>query len=241
MADRPIYRNVLIKISGEVLSGDSSYGIDPAVLQRISEEIYEINRMGVKVGVVIGGGNIFRGSERERYGIEEVVADQMGMLATIINALALCEGISRLGADCIVMSPVGISGICEDYSARNAIEYLNKGKVLIFAGGTGSPFFSTDTAAALRAREIKAEVLLKGTKVEGVYDSDPEKISDPKMYGQIGFREVIEKELKVMDLTAVILAKAGNLPIIVFNIKEKGNLKKVVLGMEIGTTIRSEV
>lgn len=241
MEERPIYRNVLIKISGEVLSGDSSYGIDPAVLQRISEEIYEINRMGVKVGVVIGGGNIFRGSERERYGIEEVVADQMGMLATIINALALCEGISKLGVECIVMSPVGIRGICEDYSARHAIEYLNGGKVIIFAGGTGSPFFSTDTAAALRAREIKAEVLLKGTKVEGVYDSDPEKISDSKMYDQIGFREVIEKELKVMDLTAVILAKAGNLPVIVFNIKEKGNLKKVILGMDIGTTIRSEV
>ena len=237
---RAAYRRVILKLSGEALQSPSKgYGIDPAVTHKIAAQVKEVARLGVQVGVVIGGGNIFRGTgaTAKAQGIDRTTADYMGMLATVINALALQDALEQLGVPTRVLSAMEVAKVAEPYIRRRAIRHLEKGRVVIFAAGTGNPYFSTDTAAALRAMEIGAEVILKGTKVDGVYEKDP--LIDPqaKKFDQLTFFEVIEKGLKVMDATAVTLCMDNNLPIIVFNIKEKGNIKRILQGEKVGTLV----
>ncbi len=237
---RPRYRRILLKLSGEALMGDKSFGIDPAVLKTIAGEIHNIHQLGVEIAVVIGGGNIFRGLRASEYGMDRVPADNMGMLATVINAIALEEGLKSIGLETRVMSALDMSKVAEPYVRERAISYLEKNRVVIFGAGTGNPYFSTDTAAALRAMELQAEVLLKATKVDGVYDSDPEQNPSSKPYTEITYQKVIKKNLKVMDMTAVSLAMGQNLPIIVFNLRKIGNIEKVILGQKVGTSISGE-
>jgi len=241
MVDSPSsFKRILLKLSGEALMGKQSYGIDPSMLEQIASEIYSVQKLGVEVAIVIGGGNIFRGIRSAAYGVGRVAADHMGMLATIINALALSEALQRAGAESRVMSAIDMIRIAEPYSRDQAIRHLSENRVVIFGAGTGNPYFTTDTAAALRALEIDAEVLLKATKVDGVYDSDPKKKPDAKLFTTIGYQEVIKRGLTVMDLTAVSLAMGQRLPIIVFNLTEKGNIIKVVSREKIGTLISGE-
>ncbi len=236
---QPKYRRILLKLSGEAFAGDRGYGIDPAFLEYISEEIGEVYDLGVQIAVVIGGGNIFRGFEGENIGIDRATADYMGMLATVINALALQSALERhRGIPTRVLSAIEMRQVAEPYIRRRAVRHLEKGRVVIFAGGTGNPFFSTDTAAALRAAEIEAEVLLKATKVGGVYDRDPERFPDAALIKEISYLEVINRGIKVMDHTALTMCRENGIPIIVFNIKEKGNLKSVVVGKDIGSVVR---
>ncbi len=232
------YQRVLLKISGEVLAGDLGFGIDPIVTESLCSQIKEIARSGVELGLVIGGGNIFRGIEASAQGMERVSADYMGMLATILNALALQSTLERMEVVTRVQSAIEMKELAEGYIRRRAIRHLEKKRVVIFAAGTGNPYFSTDTAAALRAMEIGAQVILKGTKVNGVYDRDP--LKDPKavMFDELTFFDVIEKGLRVMDTTAVTLCMDHNLPIIVFNIKEKGNIARILRGEKVGTIVR---
>lgn len=237
---RPRYRRILLKLSGEALMGDKSFGIDPAVLKTIAGEVHNIHQLGVEIAVVIGGGNIFRGLRASEYGMDRVPADNMGMLATVINAIALEEALKSIGLETRVMSALDMSKVAEPYVRERAISYLEKNRVVIFGAGTGNPYFSTDTAAALRAMELQAEVLLKATKVDGVYDSDPEQNPSSKPYTEITYQEVIKKNLKVMDMTAVSLAMGQNLPIIVFNLRKIGNIEKVILGQKVGTAISGE-
>ena len=239
-ATRPRYRRILLKLSGEALMGEKSFGIDPAVLNTIAGEVHNIHRLGVEIAVVIGGGNIFRGLRASEYGMGRVPADNMGMLATVINAIALEEALNTMGSETRVMSALDMNKVAEPYVRERAIGYLEKNRVVILGAGTGNPYFSTDTAAALRAMELQAEVLLKATKVDGVFDSDPEQDPSSKPYTEITYQEVIEKNLKVMDMTAVSLAMGQNLPIIVFNLRKTGNIEKVVLGQNVGTSISGE-
>jgi len=234
----PKYQRVLLKISGEVLAGDQGYGIDPKVIDAISGEIKDIYDLGVEVAVVIGGGNIFRGLAASAGGMERSSADYMGMLATILNALALQNALERKGVFTRVQSAIEMRQLAESYIRRRAIRHLEKKRVVIFAGGTGNPYFSTDTAAALRAMEIGAQVILKGTKVDGIYDADPMKNPKAKRFDELTFFQVIEKDLRVMDSTAVTLCMDHNLPLIVFNLKDTGNIKRIVLGQKIGTIVR---
>ncbi|MDQ7038124.1 MAG: UMP kinase [Aquificota bacterium] len=237
--DTPRYRRVLLKLSGEAFAGTQGYGIDPSFLEYIAGEIKEVYDLGVQVAVVIGGGNIFRGFEGENIGIDRATADYMGMLATVINALALQSALERhAGIPTRVLSAIEMRQVAEPYIRRRAVRHLEKGRVVIFAGGTGNPFFSTDTAAALRAAEIGAEVLLKATKVGGVYDRDPEKFPDAVLIKEISYLEAINRGIRVMDHTALTMCRENRIPIIVFNIKEKGNLKSVVLGMDVGSVVR---
>jgi uridylate kinase len=234
----PKYKRVLLKISGEVLAGGQGFGIDPKTIDSLAEEIHEAVRLGVEIAIVIGGGNIFRGLAGAAAGMERTSADYMGMLATILNALALQNILEQKGICTRVQSAIEMKQLSEAYIRRKAIRHLEKKRVVIFAGGTGNPYFSTDTAAALRAMEIGAEVILKGTKVDGVFDRDPIKDPAAKKYDEMTFFEVIEKRLTVMDSTAVTLCMDNNLPLIVFNIKEKENIRKILAGEKIGTLIQ---
>ena len=231
------YKRILLKLSGEALMGDKQYGVDNARLSDYAEEIAEIREMGVEVAIVIGGGNIYRGQQTKGDGIDRVQGDYIGMLATVINSMFLQEAIEKKGADAKVLSGISIEGICEKMNRRTATDYLKKGYVVVIAGGTGNPYFTTDTASALRAVEIKAEAILKGTRVDGVYTSDPEKNKDAKKFDKISFDEVYEKKLGVMDMTAFTMCKENNLPIVVFNMNVKGNMKKIISGEMIGTIV----
>jgi len=231
------YRRILVKLSGEALLGGEDYGIDPAMLKRIAGEIRELTQMGVQVAVVLGGGNIFRGAGLARAGMDRVTGDHMGMLATVINALALQDALESVGTYARVMSALRINEVCEDYIRRRAVRHLEKGRVVIFAGGTGNPYFSTDTAASLRAMEIKADAILKATKVDGIYDADPMKVKDAKKFTELTYMDVLRLGLKVMDSTAISLCKDNNLPIIVFNLNQNGNIRRVVLGEKIGSRV----
>jgi uridylate kinase len=231
------YKRILLKISGEVLAGERGYGIEPQVMDFIADEIKDIQDLGVEAAVVIGGGNIFRGIAATTSGFERTTADYMGMVATVLNALALQNFLEQKGIMTRVQSAIEMKALAEGYIRRRAIRHLEKKRVVIFAAGTGNPYFSTDTAAALRAMEIGAQVILKGTKVDGVFEKDP--LIDPraKKFDRLTFFEVIEKGLKVMDATAVTLCMDNNLPIIVFNLKEKGNIKRILQGEKVGTLV----
>ncbi len=237
---RPRYDRVLLKLSGEALMGEESFGIDPVVLKTVAEEVRAVHEAGVQVGIVIGGGNIFRGLNSAEYGMARVPADHMGMLATMINAIALCEALNNIGTEARVMSATDMNQIAEPYIRGKAITHLNRDRIVLIGAGTGNPYFSTDTAAALRAMEIQAEVLLKATKVDGVFDADPMENPALKPYKRLTFSEVLKKNLRVMDLTAVSLSMGQNLPIIVFNLRKKGNIRRVVFGETIGTLISGE-
>src|SRR3989440_7872833 len=235
------YKRILLKISGEVLAGDQSFGIDSRMIEYIASEIAEVSAMGVEVAVVIGGGNIYRGIDSADGVIERASADYMGMLATMLNALALQNALEKQGAVPRVQSAIEMHQLAEGYIRRRAIRHLEKKRVVIFAAGTGNPYFSTDTAAALRGMEIGAEVILKGTKVAGIYDDDPMKNPNAKKFDRLPFLSVLDKKLKVMDSTALSLCMDHNLPIIVFNVKEKGNIKRILQGERLGTLVRDEV
>lgn len=236
----PRYRRILLKLSGEALMGDESFGIDSTVLKAVANEIRSVHKLGVQIAIVIGGGNIFRGLNASEYGIGRVPADQMGMLATVINAIALGEALNKMGTETRIMSALDMNKIAEPYIRERAISHLEKKRIIILGAGTGNPYFSTDTAAALRAMEVHAEVLLKATKVDGVFEADPEENPRAKPFRKITYKEVMRKNLKVMDMTAVSLAMGQNLPIIVFNLKKKGNIKKVVSGQNVGTSISGD-
>src|SRR5881392_1261029 len=231
------YERVLLKLSGEALMGDHGFGIEPHVVQRIAAEIKEIHDLGVEMAIVIGGGNIFRGLAASAQGFDRVSADHMGMLATIINALALQDALEKIDVYTRVQSAIEMREVAEMFIRRRAIRHLEKGRVVIFAAGTGNPYFSTDTTAALRAMEIKAEVILKATKVDGIYDADPVKVENAKMYHEISYMDVLTQGLGVMDSTAISLCKDNNVPIIVFNIKTRGNIRRVIEGEKIGSLV----
>src|SRR6266516_843317 len=232
------YKRVLLKLSGEALMGDQAFGIDPQIVLRIASEIKEIHNLGVEVAIVIGGGNIFRGikaSEEKKF--DRVTADHMGMLATVINALAIQDALEKMNVYTRVQSAIEMRQVAEMYIRRRAVRHLEKGRVVIFAAGTGNPYFSTDTTAALRAMEIKAEVILKATKVDGIYDADPAKVATAKMYSEISYIDVLTQGLAVMDSTAISLSKDNHVPIIVFNIRTKGNIRRGIQGEKVGSLI----
>ncbi|NIR49672.1 UMP kinase [candidate division KSB1 bacterium] len=231
------YKRVLLKLSGEALMGKQGLGIDPDVVDSVALEIKEVRSLGVQIGLVIGGGNIFRGLSASARGMDRVSADYMGMLATVINALALQDFLERNEVVTRVLSAIKMEELAEPFIRRRAIRHLEKGRVIILAAGTGNPYFTTDTAAALRAVEIEADVIMKGTKVDGVYDSDPETNKDAKKFNHLGYLDVVRRRLKVMDSTAVTLCMDNNLPIVVFNLTKRGYLKRVLLGEPLGTKI----
>jgi len=233
----PVYRRILLKLSGEVLAGDQDFGIDPIKATQLANEIKSIHEMGVDIILIIGGGNIFRGLQAASKGMDRVTGDYLGMLATIMNAISLQDALEKTGVETRTLSAITVSQISEPYIRRRALRHLDKGRIVIVAGGTGNPYFTTDTAAALRATELKAQVLIKGTKVDGVFDKDPVVYSDAVRYNNVSFTEILGKNLRVMDLTAITLCKENALPICVFNINNKGDLKRVVEGKNIGTTI----
>lgn len=231
------YSRVLLKLSGEALLGDADYGIDPSVIHRIATEVRQVAELDVQVGVVIGGGNIFRGEGLARSGMDRVTGDHMGMLATVINALALQDALEQQGIFARVMSALQINEVCEDYIRRRAIRHLEKGRVVIFAAGTGNPFFTTDTAASLRAIEISADILIKATKVNGVYSADPMKDPGASQYSQVSYDRVIGDKLGALDTTAVVMCRDNDLPIRVFNLNNEGDLIRLVQGDEVGTLV----
>lgn len=231
------YKRVILKITGEVLAGGQEYGIEPHTVRLFVEQIKEVHGLGCEVAVVIGGGNILRGAEASEHGIDRASADYMGMLATVINSIALQDSLEKIGVATRVMSAIEMRQVCEPYIRRRAVRHLEKGRVVIFAGGTGNPFFTTDTTASLRAMEIGAEVILKATKVEGVYDSDPFTNPEAKLFRELTHMEVLSKGLRVMDSTAISLCMENRLPIVVFNVMEAGNIRKVVSGGRIGTLV----
>jgi len=232
------YKRILLKISGEVLSGEGNFGIDSEVMLQLAREIREVKNLGVEMAVVIGGGNIFRGIAASSKGMDRASADYMGMLATVLNALALQDALEKLGVQTRVQTAIEMREIAEPYIRRKAIRHLEKSRLVIFAAGTGNPYFTTDTTASLRAMEIGAEVILKGTKVEGVYDYDPMVDRRAKRYKELTYLDVLKKQLKVMDATAISLCMDHHIPIVVFNLKKKGNIKRVVLGENVGTRVR---
>ena len=231
------YKRVLLKLSGEFLMGDMGYGIDPEVAERIAREVTDIVRQGVQVAITVGGGNIFRGLAGAAEGMDRAQADYIGMLATVMNALALQEGLERTGVDTRVQSAINMQEVAEPYIRRRAERHLEKGRVVIFAGGTGNPYFTTDTTAALRACEIGAEAILKATQVDGIYDSDPRTNPDAQKFDEISYLDVLAKELNVMDSTATSLCKDNNIPIIVFNLHKQGNIDRVLRGERVGTIV----
>src|SRR5438128_2646395 len=231
------YKRVLLKLSGEALMGDKGFGIDPDVVHRMASEIKDTHELGVQIGIVIGGGNIFRGLAASAQGFDRVSADHMGMLATVINSLALQDALEKMDVFTRVQSAIEMNQVAEMFIRRRAIRHLEKGRVVIFAAGTGNPYFSTDTTSALRAMEIKAEVILKATKVDGIYDADPVKVADAKLYSEITYLDVIKQGLGVMDTTAISLCMDNRVPIIVFNIKTRGNIKRVIQGDKIGSLV----
>jgi uridylate kinase len=231
------YQRVLLKISGEALMGDQEFGISPEMIRYVAEEIRSIVELGVQTAVVVGGGNIFRGIAASSYGMDRTSADHMGMLATVINSLALQDALEKQGIQTRVQSALNVHQVAEPYILRRAIRHLEKGRVVIFAAGTGNPYFTTDTAAVLRGQEIHAEILLKATKVDGVYDADPVTHPQARFFKQVSYMEVLERQLKVMDMTAISLAMDNDLPLAVFRLKTKGNIRKVICGEPIGTRI----
>jgi uridylate kinase len=237
MAAEPIYKRVLLKLSGESLAGDSALSIDTKVLDQMTSDLQEIVDLGVQVGIVIGGGNIFRGLSQKAKDMNRVAADHMGMLATVINAVALGDAVKRRGMDVSVLTAIEMNKVAEPFTQRRAIEDLSTGKVVIFAAGTGNPFFTTDTAAALRGVEIEADVLLKGTRVDGIYSADPEKVSDATFLPKISYDEVLSKNLRVMDQTAFALCRENQLAVHVFDMEIQGNLLKVMQGAAIGSVV----
>lgn len=232
------YKRVLLKLSGESLMGNKQFGIDTEIIMQYAEEIKEVIRMKVELAIVIGGGNIFRGIQATENGIDRVQGDYMGMLATVINSMALQSGLEKIGIYTRLLSAIEMKEVAEPFIKRRAVRHLEKGRVVIFGAGTGNPYFTTDTAAALRATEIEADVILKGTRVDGIYDSDPEKNPRAKKFNQITFGDVLKKKLSIMDLTAFTLCQENHLPIIVFDMNKKGNLKKVLKGEQIGTIVK---
>jgi len=235
---KPKFKRIVLKISGEALQGERRYGIDAGVVTSVARQIKEVAESGVEVAVVVGGGNIFRGLTAAGRGMDRAAADYMGMLATVINGLALQDALEKIGVDTRVQSAIAMQELAEPYIRRRAVRHLEKGRVVIFVAGTGSPYFSTDTTAALRANEINAQVILKATKVEGVYSADPEKNKNAKKFSQLEYIEVLKMGLKVMDATAISLCMDNNLPIIVFNLTRRGNIKRIVLGEKIGTIVK---
>jgi len=236
--ERPRYKRILLKISGEVLTGEKGYGIDPEVILKIAQEIKEVVGLGVEMAIVIGGGNIFRGMAASSKGMDRASADYMGMLATVLNGLALQDALEKIGVFTRVQTAIEMREVAEPYIRRKAIRHLEKGRVVIFAAGTGNPFFTTDTTASLRAMEIGAEVILKATKVDGIYESDPLINAKAKKFDELTYFDVLKKQLKVMDATAISLCMDHRIPTIVFNLKKKGNIKRTVLGEKVGTKVR---
>ncbi|MDT8317439.1 MAG: UMP kinase [bacterium] len=238
MSDTLPYKRILLKLSGEALVGDDAYGISPDVIGSIAGEVADVRALGVEVAIVIGGGNIFRGVAASSKGMDRASADYMGMLATVINALALQDALENKGVDTRVQSAIEMQEIAEPYIRRKATRHLEKGRVVIFAAGTGNPYFTTDTAAALRAMEVNADVIMKATKVDGIYDADPVKVAGAIKFHELTYLDVLKKSLKVMDSAAISLCMDNNLPIVVFNLKQKGNVVKVVRGEKIGSIVR---
>ena len=237
MANGPIYKRVLLKLSGEALMGSQSYGIDPEIVARIANEIKQARELGAEVTVVVGGGNIFRGLTGAAQGMDRATADYMGMLATVMNALALQNGLETVGVDTRVLSAIPMASVSEPYIRRRAIRHLEKGRVVIFAAGTGNPFFTTDTAAALRAAEMNCDALIKGTQVDGVYDSDPKTNPDAKRFDKVTYMDVLTRDLKVMDASAVSLSRENNIPIVVFSIHQPNEFGRVLMGEGTCTTV----
>jgi len=233
------FERILLKLSGEALMGDQGFGISPDMIQYVAEEIRSVFDLGVQIAIVVGGGNIFRGIAASSFGMDRVSADRMGMLATVINSLALQDALEKRGMKTRVQTAISMHEVAEPFIVRRAIRHLEKGRVVIFAAGTGNPYFTTDTAAVLRAQEIRAEILLKATKVDGLYDSDPLVKKDAKFIREISYMEVIERQLHVMDMTAISLAMDNHLPLVIFNLANKGNIKKVVCGEVVGTQINN--
>lgn len=237
MTPKPIFQRILLKLSGEALGGSQGYGVDPDRVSEIAQEIADVQASGVQLALVIGGGNIFRGLARSAKNMERAAADQMGMLATVINAVALQDALEKLSVKTRVMSAIVMNQVAEPFIRRRAIRHLEKGRVVIFAAGTGSPYFSTDTAAALRAMEIKADVILKATKVDGIYDADPVLVKDAHMFAEISYWDVLSQNLRVMDSTAISLCRENSLPIIVFNLNVPGNIARVISGEKVGSLV----
>jgi uridylate kinase len=233
----PVFQRILLKLSGEALAGTQGFGLESKRVQEIAEELAEAQQLGAQIAIVVGGGNIFRGVAQQARDMDRVSADHMGMLATVINALALQDALEKQGAHTRIQSAIVMNQIAEPFIRRRAIRHLEKGRIVIFAGGTGNPYFSTDTAASLRAMEIKADVILKATKVDGVYDADPMLVPDAQRFDKISYMEVLKRGLKVMDSTAISLCKDNNLPIIVFKLSDHGNIRKVILGEKVGSLV----
>jgi uridylate kinase len=239
LVSSPAYSRILLKLSGEALMGEQPFGIDPAVANQVAKEIGEIAAMGVQVGVVIGGGNLFRGLAASAKGMDRATADYMGMLATVINALALQDALEKIGVTTRVAAAIEMRAVAEPFIRRRAVRHLEKGRVVVFAAGTGNPYFTTDTAAALRAMEMRSEVILKATKVDGIYTADPMTNPDATRYTSLSYLQVLEQGLKVMDATAISLCMDNKLPIIVFKLREAGNLRRVIMGEPVGTIVRA--
>lgn len=235
---RPVYERILLKLSGEALMGNMDYGIDPAYIRRLATEVKAVSDAGVEVAMVIGGGNIFRGAGLAEAGMDRVTGDHMGMLATVINCLSMQDALENLGAYCRVMSALEINSVCEDYIRRRAVRHLEKGRIVLFAAGTGNPFFTTDSAASLRAVEVGADIMIKGTKVDGIYNKDPMKHDDAVKYDVVSFDEAVEKRLGVMDQTAIVMCRDNNLPVKVFDMNRSGDLMRLVMGENVGTTVK---
>jgi uridylate kinase len=232
-----MFKRVLLKLSGEALAAQRGFGVDPVRIHEIASEIADVHRMGVEVGIVVGGGNFFRGVAEQAKEMDRVSADQMGMLATVINSLAIQDAVEKQGLACRVMSAIEMNRVAEPYIRRRAVRHLEKGRIVVFAGGTGSPYFSTDTAASLRAMEIKADVLLKGTKVDGIYDADPVLKTDAVKFDTITYMDILRLNLRVMDATSVSLCKDNNLPMIIFNLNQRGNIQRVCAGEKVGSLV----
>jgi len=237
MAESPVFKRVLLKLSGEAFAGPRGFGIDDDAIAGIAREVRDVHALGVQIGIIVGGGNIFRGRTSVARGLDRVTADQMGMLATVINGLALQSALEKIEVRTRLMTAIGIHALAEPFIRRRAMRHLEKGRAVVFAGGTGNPYFSTDTAAALRAMEIGAEVILKATKVDGIYDADPKQVATAKMFDRISYLDVMNKSLEVMDGTAISLCRDHNLPIRVFNLTRSGNIKRVVLGEKVGSLV----
>jgi uridylate kinase len=234
---RPAYHRILLKLSGEAMQGPQGYGIHGETMYAIAKELRDVNKLGVQIAIMVGGGNIFRGARQKGFEIDRATGDYMGMLATVLNALALQDALEKMGVHTRVQSAIEMHQVCEPFIRRRAIRHLEKGRIVIFAAGTGNPYFSTDTAAALRAMEIKADVILKATQVDGIYDADPEQVSNAKFFAEITYREVLHQNLKVMDSTAISLCMDNGMPIVIFNMHKPGNIRRAVLGERVGSTI----
>ena len=235
---RPAYYRILLKLSGESLQGSQGFGIDGQTVYEIAKELREVHRLGVQIAIMVGGGNIFRGARQKGFEIDRATGDYMGMLATVLNALALQDALEKVDVHTRVQSAIEMHQVCEPFIRRRATRHLEKGRVVIFAAGTGNPYFSTDTAAALRAMEIKADVILKATRVDGIYDADPEKVTGAKFFAEITYRDVLHQNLKVMDATAISLCMDNGMPIVIFNMHKPGNIRRAVLGERVGSTVQ---